>query len=66
MVIGYIPISVIQDRSLSIMEVVVEHLSSLGLRNSEIAKLLARSPKTIYTVHVRAKAKRKMKKKNKK
>jgi len=63
--IFYIPISVVQDRSLSIMEVVVEHLSSIGLKNSEIAELLARSPKTIHTVHARVKAKRKMSKKKK-
>ncbi len=62
----YIPIKVVQDRSLSIMEVVVEYLLSLGLRNSEIAKLLARSPKTTHTVHTRVKAKRDTKKKNKK
>jgi len=62
----YIPISVVQDRSLSIMEIVVEYLLSLGLRNSEIANLLARSPKTIYTVHARVNAKRDTKKKNKK
>ncbi len=62
----YIPIKVVQDRSLSIMEVVVEYLLSLGLRNSEIAKLLARSPKTTHTVHTRVKAKRDTKKKNRK
>ncbi|MBS1266157.1 MAG: hypothetical protein MAG795_00122 [Candidatus Woesearchaeota archaeon] len=59
-----IPISVLRDRSLSILETVVFYLRvDVGLKNSEIAELLNRSSKTIWTVYDRAK-KKKMKEDN--
>jgi len=53
-----IPISVLRDRSLSILEVVVVYLrDDCGLKNSEIAELLGRSSKTVWTVYDRARKK---------
>jgi len=53
-----IPLSVVQDRSLSILEVVVVYMKDgLQLPNITIAKLLDRSDKTIWTCYNRAKAK---------
>jgi len=54
----FIPVSVFQDRSLSILEVVVEHLKAQNLPNAEIARLLLRSEKTIWQVASRVKEKR--------
>lgn len=55
----FIPLSVVRDRSLSIMESVVYHLKqTTSLRNSEIALLLGRSSKTIWTVYNRARKKK--------
>ncbi len=55
-----IPTSVFQDRELSVLEVLVEFLKEKkGMRYSEIAKLLNRDDRTIWTCYNRAKAKRK-------
>jgi len=54
----FIPISVLNDRSLSILEVVVNYLvKNNSLTNHQIALLLNRSDKTIWTVKDRAKKK---------
>jgi len=47
----FIPLSVVTDRSLSILEVVVQYLSEkTSLRNHQIALLLNRSDETVSTV----------------
>jgi 16S rRNA U1498 N3-methylase RsmE len=54
-----IPLSVVKDRSLSILEVVVEYLRDVArLTNHQIAIILNRSDKTVSTVYVRTKKKR--------
>lgn len=54
----YIPLSAFYDQPvLSILEAVVKHLYDKHLSYSEIAKLLNRNPKTIWTVYNRAKKK---------
>lgn len=54
-----IPLSVVTDRSLSILEVVVEYMREKALfTNHEIAVLLNRSDKTVSTVYMRTKKKR--------
>lgn len=54
-----IPLSVVKDRSLSILEVVVEHLRDrTHLTNHQIATVLNRSDKTVSTVYIRTKRKR--------
>ena len=53
-----IPLVVVCDRNLSILEVVVVYLKDkLNLRNAVIAKLLDRSSKTVWTCYNRAKKK---------
>ncbi len=50
-----IPLSVLADRSLSILEVMVYYLRhELGIPNQKIAELLDRSPKTISTCYQRS------------
>jgi hypothetical protein len=54
-----IPLSVVQDRSVSILEVVVEYLrDKANFTNHQIAVTLNRSDKTVSTVYVRTKKKR--------
>jgi predicted DNA-binding protein (UPF0251 family) len=54
-----IPVSAWRDRNLSNLEAVVLYLKdSYGLKLSEIAELLHRDQRTIWTVHSRARAKR--------
>ncbi|MFH1064343.1 MAG: hypothetical protein V1729_04645 [Candidatus Woesearchaeota archaeon] len=54
-----IPLSVVRDRSVSILEVVVEYLRDRAhLSNHQIATVLNRSDKTVSTVYVRTKRKR--------
>jgi hypothetical protein len=54
-----IPLSVVTDRSLSILEVVVEYMRDKAqFTNHEIAVLLNRSDKTVSTVYMRTKKKR--------
>ena len=52
----FIPLSILQDRSLSIMEGIVHHLRA-SLKNKQVAKLLFRSPKAVSIVYNRARAK---------
>jgi DNA-binding NarL/FixJ family response regulator len=54
-----IPLSVVTDRSVSILEVVVEYLRDRAmLSNRQIALLLNRSDKTVSTVYIRTMKKR--------
>ena len=54
-----IPISVLADRSVASLEAVVEYLKdSLHLTYHEIAELLNRDDRTIWTCYNRAKQKR--------
>ena len=54
----FIPLSVVKDRRLSILEIVVKYLAEKTvLSNHQIALLLNRSDKTIWTVRDRAKKK---------
>ena len=58
-----IPIYIFQDRTLSVLEVMVEYLKEkLKLNYHEIAVLLNRDDRTIWTCYNRAKKKRKSKK----
>ncbi len=53
-----IPLTVLQNRDLAILESIVEYLRDFrGLRYSEIARLLNRDSRTIWTVYNRAKKK---------
>ena len=55
-----IPIFIFRDRSLSVLEVIVEYLKDkLNLNYHEIAVLLNRDDRTIWTCYNRAKKKRK-------
>ena len=55
-----IPTAIFQDRDLSVLEAMAEYLrEKKGMRYSEIAKLLNRDDRTIWTAYQRAKAKRK-------
>jgi len=55
----YIPFSVLSDRKFSILENVVKHLvEGYNLRFFEIANLIYRDDRTIWTVYSRAKKKR--------
>jgi len=54
-----VPISVLQDTSVSVLEAIVEYLKEAkGLRYREIGKLLNRDERNIWTVYKRAKVKR--------
>jgi hypothetical protein len=54
-----VPLDVVTDRSVSILEVVVEYLrENAKLKNSQISKILNRSAKTVSTVYMRTKKKR--------
>jgi hypothetical protein len=55
-----IPIYVFRDRSLSVLEVLVEYMKdTLKLSYHEIASLLNRDDRTIWTCYNRAKKKKK-------
>ena len=56
-----VPIPVIQDRSVSVLEAITEYLKeNLNLRYCQIAPLLNRNDRTIWTVYKRAKKKRRV------
>jgi len=60
-----IPLSVLQDRSVAVLESIVEYLKEeKNLKYSEIATLLNRDQRTIWTVYNRVKKKRNLKNKN--
>lgn len=50
-----IPISLFKDRGLSVLEHIVFYLKNKGMRYSEIARVLERDPRTVWTVYQRAK-----------
>ena len=52
-----IPVSVIADRKLSVLEAIVSHLKQFNLTYREIAVMLKRDERNIWTVHNRAKKK---------
>lgn len=55
----YIPVSILQDRKLSVLENIVSYLKdTFGLTYHKIALLLNRNDRTIWTVYQRAKKKR--------
>ncbi|MFC1691046.1 hypothetical protein ACFL0W_02585 [Nanoarchaeota archaeon] len=57
-----VPTSIFKDRDVSVLEVLVEFLKEQqGLSFSEIAGLLNRDDRTIWTCYSRAKKKRKTK-----
>lgn len=59
-----IPIEIFQDRSLAVLEVLVRYMKDeLGLSYAEIAVLLNRDDRTIWTVYNRGKKKAKKTKK---
>ncbi len=54
-----IPSSIFQDRELSVLEAIAEYLKEKkSMKYSEIAKLLNRDDRTIWTAYKRAKEKR--------
>jgi DNA-binding NarL/FixJ family response regulator len=54
-----IPVSVLSDRSVAILESLVEYMKdSLGLSYHQIAEMLNRDDRTIWTCYHRAKKKR--------
>jgi len=55
----YIPLPIFKERSLSVLETIIEYLKEeLNLRYCQIAALLNRDDRTIWTVYNRAKKKR--------
>ncbi len=55
-----VPLRILQDRTVAVLEAIVEYLKEeKELRYSEIAKLLNRDQRTIWTVYSRVKKKRK-------
>ena len=48
-----IPVNIFVDRMLSVLENIVSYLKDQELNNTEIANLLYRSPKTIWTINQR-------------
>jgi|GEM_PF-2596036 len=52
-----VSVSVLSNRKLSLLEAVVMHLIERGMRKSEIAELLGRDIRIIYTIYSRAKNK---------
>ncbi len=52
-----IPISILSDRRLSVLEAIVNYLKERGFRNSEISEILCRDQRNIYTLYSRARKK---------
>ena len=50
----YIPTSIFKNRKLTILEAVVTYLKDKGMRYVEIANLLNRDQRNIWTIHNRA------------
>ena len=57
----FIPTSILENRKLTILEAVIVYLKKQGLRYSEIAKLLDRDQRNIWTIYSRAVRKTKRK-----
>ncbi len=63
----FIPVSIFSERKFSILELIVSYLKeNYGLENNQIAKLLKRDNRTIWTVYSRLNRKRKKVIENKK
>lgn len=57
----YVPIFIFKDRSLSVLEAITEYLKEkLNFRYCQIASLLNRDDRTVWTVYYRAKKKRRI------
>jgi hypothetical protein len=55
-----IPLRILQDRTVAVLEAIVEYLKEeKGLKYSQIGLLLNRDQRTIWTVYSRVKKKRK-------
>jgi DNA-binding CsgD family transcriptional regulator len=52
-----IPLSIFKDKQLSALEALVKFLRGLGMNYAEIARMLNKDQRTIWTVHFRAKKK---------
>ncbi|KYK27384.1 hypothetical protein AYK26_03940 [Euryarchaeota archaeon SM23-78] len=52
-----VPLSIFRDRRLSILEALVHYLKNLEMKYSEIARILNKDQRTVWTVHSRAKKK---------
>jgi len=50
----YVPVSVFRDRRLSVLEAVVIYFRERGVKNVEIARILDRDPRNIWTLYSRA------------
>ena len=61
----YVSVSIFADRRLSVLESLVNYLREQGLKNVEIATLLEKDPRNVYTLYSRAVSKLKTKKKEK-
>ena len=53
-----IPISALASKRFSMSELIVDYLKNLNMKDTEIATLLHRNPKTIWTLHSRYKKKK--------
>ncbi|MFH1409546.1 MAG: sigma factor-like helix-turn-helix DNA-binding protein [Nanoarchaeota archaeon] len=57
--VSSIPLAILRDRTVKVLESIVEYLKDVqGLTYHEIAELLNRDDRTIWTVYRRAKQKR--------
>ncbi|MBU1988971.1 MAG: hypothetical protein KKD94_05840, partial [Nanoarchaeota archaeon] len=50
----HIPVNIFTDRRLSILETAVNYLREKGLKNAEVAELLNKDPRNIWTLYSRA------------
>jgi len=50
----YIPISILSNRNLTILEAVIVYLKEKGLKYSEIARLVDREQRNVWTIYSRA------------
>jgi DNA-directed RNA polymerase specialized sigma24 family protein len=53
----YVPIKVFSNRTLSILESIVNYLKDKGLKNSEIAEMLNKDQRNVWTIYNRVKSK---------
>ncbi len=60
----YVPVRIFSDRRLSILESLVSYLRNKGYKNVEIAKMLERDQRNVWTLHSRAAKKLRVENKN--
>ena len=53
----YVPVSIFSDRRLSVLETIVYYLKERRYKNFEIAKILNKDPRNIWTLYSRAEKK---------